>query len=228
MSQAVTGETDPVIFRRSPLMFLACLLALFTFAAPTAQAVTALPQAELFATNNTAVITNPADPRLRTRLLRFDRQVRRIVHDNGARTRHSALLDGVFWSSDLRQTTYERSRRFDLDRTNTLELRHIADLVRKQFRQESVLTFEYLPRSSPRADAVRIEVPGLTVRRLHDGLVADPKARDQLVGGSVTMGGRLILVAERADYDIARRFVIRIGGNWKRATIRYGDREFVG
>ncbi|TDD58633.1 hypothetical protein E1298_47015 [Actinomadura rubrisoli] len=186
------------------------------------------PQAEIFATDNTAIITDPADPRLRTHLHRFDRQVRRIVHDNGARTRRSALLDGVFWSSDLQQVTYERSRRFDVDRTDMIELRHIAGLVRKEFHQESVLTFEYLPRTSPRADAVRIEVPGLDVRRLHDGLVADPAARDELFGGSVTMRGQLILVAELADLDVARAFVTRIGGDWNGAAIRYGDREFVG
>ncbi|GAA2593948.1 hypothetical protein SMC26_43090 [Actinomadura fulvescens] len=217
--------------RRPTAALLAWLLAIAALAAaPPAQATTGprTPQAEIFATSNTAIITDPADPRLRTRLTRFDRQVRRIIADNGARTRRSTLLDGVFWSSDLQQATYERSRRFDLDRTDPLELHHIADLIRKQFRQESVLTFEHLPSGSPRADAVRIQVPGLDVRRLHDGLAADPAARDRLYGGSVTLRGHLILVAELADLDLARRFVTRIGGDWNRATLHHGDREFVG
>ncbi|MFG2001597.1 hypothetical protein ACGFNU_20845 [Spirillospora sp. NPDC048911] len=216
--------------RTTAAALLAWLLAIGTLAAAPAQAATGHhpPQAEIFATNNTAIITDPGDPRLRTHLTRFDRQVRRIIAGNGARTRRSTLLDGVFWSGDLQQTTYERSRRFDIDRTDALELHHIADLVRKEFHQESVLTFEYLPKASARTDAVRIEVPGLDARRLHDGLVADPAARDELYGGSVTLDGHLILVAELADLGIARRFVTAIGGDWARATVRYGDSEFVG
>ncbi|MFI0450049.1 hypothetical protein [Actinomadura sp. 6N118] len=216
--------------RRTAAVLLAWLITVSTLAAGPAQATTGSHphQAEIFATNNTAIITDPDDPRLKTRLTRFDRQARRIIAGHGARTRRSTLLDGVFWSSDLQQTTYERSRRFDLDRTDTLELHHIAGLIRKEFHQESVLTFEHLPQGSPRTDAVRIEVPGLDVRRLHDGLVADPAARDELFGGSVTLRGHLILVAELADLAIARRFVTAIGGDWSQATVRYGDSEFVG
>src|SRR2546421_11983423 len=60
----------------------------------------ALPQSEIFATNNTATITDPNDPRLHTRLVRFEHQVDDIIRDGGAQPRRSTLLDGVFWSSD--------------------------------------------------------------------------------------------------------------------------------
>ena len=54
-------------------------LALLAFAAPAASAA----DAEIFATNNTAVITDPADPRLKDNLKDFARQVERIVADDG-------------------------------------------------------------------------------------------------------------------------------------------------
>jgi hypothetical protein len=217
-----------VLRRRLPTVLLAWLLILLAVASPVNASGRPLAQAEIFATNNTAIITDPADPRLRTYLHAFDHRVRHIIRASGAKVRGSTLLDGVFWSSDLQQTTYERSRRFDVDRISTTGLHDVADLIRKEFHQESVLTFEYLPRTSPRADAVRIEVAGLDVRRLHDGLVADTAAREELFGGSVTMRGHLILVAELADLGVAREFVTRIGGDWNAATLRYGDREFVG
>jgi hypothetical protein len=209
------------------LLVLALLLAAFTTGPERPAAAARPPQAEIFATNNTAIITDPSDPRLNTRLMRFAQQVRRIVHDNGAQPRGSTLLDGVFWSEDLRQTTYERSREFDVNRTDPMELHHIAELIRKQFDQESVLTFELLPQTSPRADAIEIEVPGVVVERLHDGLVADPVARDHLQGGSVTLDGTLILIAALADFDLVHHFVTELGGDWTRRTVRYGDLEFV-
>jgi hypothetical protein len=197
--------------------------------AMTASPAEAAPlRAQIFATNNTAIITDPADPRLRTRLVHFEHQVRAIVRAGGARAGRSTLLDGVFWSSDLRQTTYERSREFDVTRVSPAGLRHIADVVRKTFDQESVLTFEFLPPTSPRAGAVEIEAPGADVRRLHDALTADPDARERLGGGSVTLDRRLILVAARADLDLARRVVTETGAAWSSATIRYGAEEFVG
>lgn len=183
-------------------------------------------RAQIFATNNTAVISDPGDPRLRTRLVRFGREVRGIIRANGAEAGRSTLLDGVFWSDDLEQTTYERSREFDVGRVGPAGLRHIADVVRKTYHQESVLTFRYLPKA--RADAVEVEVPGVDVRHLHDALVADPGARVRLGGGSVTVGGgRLILVAARSDLDLARRLVGEAGGSWTSATVRYGAEEFV-
>jgi hypothetical protein len=185
-------------------------------------------RAQIFATNNTAVISDPHDPRLRTRLVRFERQVRETIRANGAVAGRSTLLDGVFWSESLGQTTYERSREFDVSRVSPAGLHHIADVVRKTYHQESVLTFEYLPKAAPRAGAVEIEVPGTDVGRLHDGLVADPDARARLGGGSVTATGRLILVAARSDLGLARRLVTEVGGTWSSATVRYGAEEFVG
>src|SRR5438093_899721 len=84
-----------------------------------------LPCPEIFATNNTSIITDPNDPRLQDKLVKFDREVRGIVLANGGLTTRSTLLDGVFWSSSLQQTTFERSRKFDvtLDEEN---LRHTA------------------------------------------------------------------------------------------------------
>ncbi|MFG2712956.1 hypothetical protein ACGFX2_20720 [Streptomyces goshikiensis] len=195
--------------------------------AEASQATRDCPTAEIFATDNTAIITDQRDPRLRTRLTRFDREVRGIVRANGARPGTSTLLDGVFWSGDLKRTTYERSRAFDVDRVGADGLHHIADVIRKQYRQESVLTFRCLPRTSPDTDAVEIQASGVSAARLHDALVADPAAADRLGGGSVTLGGRLILIAPLADLPLARDFTRKLGVDWKAATVRYGDEEFV-
>ncbi|WP_371656059.1 MULTISPECIES: hypothetical protein [unclassified Streptomyces] len=185
--------------------------------------------AEIFATNNTATITDPADPRLRTRLSRFDREVRNIIGTHGAKAGRSTLLDGVFWSSDLKQATYERSREFDVNHVSAAGLHHIADIIRKQYKQESVLTFRHLPRTSPETNAVDIEAPGVTSRKLHDALLADPAARDELGGGSVTaQDGRLILIAPLADLPLAKKFVGELGVDWNKAEVRYGAEEFVG
>ncbi|MFE2695397.1 hypothetical protein [Streptomyces mirabilis] len=112
------------------------------------------PTAELFATDNTALITDPADSRLDTRLTRFVHEVREIIHANGARPGSSTLLDGVFWSGDLKKAAYERSREFDVDQVGRDGLHHIADVLAKQYHQESVLTFRCLPHTSPDTDAV--------------------------------------------------------------------------
>src|SRR5687768_3454110 len=101
---------------------LAALAATAALAAPAAAA----PDAELFATNNTSVITDPADPRLDVRLERFAQRVERIVERGGGTPRGSRLLDGVFFSEDIGFTTFERSRSFDVDRVDTDELREIA------------------------------------------------------------------------------------------------------
>ncbi|MFG2367599.1 hypothetical protein ACGFY3_39200 [Streptomyces mirabilis] len=119
------------------------------------------PTAEIFATDNTAIITDPADSRLNTRLTRFDHEVREIIHANGARPGSSTLLDGVFWSGGLKKATYERSREFDVDQVGRDGLHHIADVLAKQYHQESVLTFRCLPRTSPDTDAVEIQAPGV-------------------------------------------------------------------
>ncbi|MCX5380571.1 hypothetical protein [Streptomyces sp. NBC_00091] len=185
------------------------------------------PAAEIFATDNTAVITDPADPRLQTRLKRFDREVREIIRANGARAGSSTLLDGVFWSQEEQQATYERSREFDVAQVSADGLHHIADVIRKRYEQESVLTFRCLPRSSPETDAVEIQAPGVSATRLRDALLADPEARDRLGGGSVALDGRLILVAPLADLPLARKFTAALGVDWNKAEVRYGDEEFV-
>jgi hypothetical protein len=48
------------------------------------------------------------------------------------------------------------------------------------------------------------------------------------MGGSVTLGGRLILIAALADVQLVERFVGELGGDLDDATIRRGRREFVG
>ncbi|WP_017237534.1 hypothetical protein [Streptomyces sp. SS] len=185
------------------------------------------PTAEIFATDNTAIITDPDDPRLDTRLTRFRHEVRGIIRAHGARPGPSELLDGVFWSGELQQATYERSREFDVDGVGRDGLHHIAGVIAKRYEQEAVLTFRCLPRTSPETDAVEIEVPGVSASALREALVADPQARERLGGGSVTLDGRLILVAPVADLPLARAFTAELGADWEQAEVRYGDREFV-
>ena len=190
---------------------------------------TRLPDAEIFATNNTAVITDPADPRLSDPLRAFERKVERIVERGGGGVaRGSQLLDGVFFSSDLQTTTFERSRDFDVDRVTRRELHDIAERVRQRFDQESVLTFDYPEHPWDPVDGVEVEVPGLDAQHLRDGLLADAEARERLFGGSVTLDGRLVLIAGVEDLDVVERFVTEIGGDFGAATIRRGQREFVG
>ncbi|WP_329619608.1 hypothetical protein OG357_02980 [Streptomyces sp. NBC_01255] len=183
--------------------------------------------AELFATDNTAIITDPEDPRLDTRLTRFAHEVRAVIRAHGARPGASELLDGVFWSTDLKQATYERSREFDVNRVGRDGLHHIAGVIAKEYDQESVLTFRCLPRTSPETDAVEIDVPGVTPGDLRAALLADAEAREKLGGGSVTLDGRLILIAPVADLPLARKFTAALGADWNEAQVRYGDREFV-
>jgi hypothetical protein len=134
-----------------------------------------LPDAELLATNNTAVITDPADPRLNDRLKDFARQVERIIDEGGGKAGGSELLDGVF--AGEAGLTFERSRSFDVDRVSDDELHTIADTIRARFGQQSVLTFDRLPASDPAADAVELDVPGVSAQELRDGLLADLQAR---------------------------------------------------
>ncbi|QIY68304.1 hypothetical protein HEP84_02455 [Streptomyces sp. RLB1-33] len=216
--------------RRLHVLATVAVLALGVAGSESAQAIPAArgcPTAEIFATDNTAIITDPADSRLRTRLTRFDHEVRKIIHANGARPGSSTLLDGVFWSGDLRKATYERSREFDVNQVGRDGLHHIADVIAKQYHQESVLMFRCLPRASPDTDAVEIHAPGVSRTRLHDALLADPGARERLGGGSVTLDGQLVLIAPLADLPVARRFTAELGVDWNRAEVRYGDEEFV-
>ncbi|MFI6044659.1 hypothetical protein ACIA8C_23735 [Nocardia sp. NPDC051321] len=185
------------------------------------------PTAELFATDNTATITDPADQRLRTRLDGFELAVDGIALRHIGLPVGSTLVSGVFWSDERQQATYERSREFHLACVDGAELRQIADQVRGQFQQESVLTFQRLASNSPGVDAFTVTVSGVDVRRFRDGLVADPVARERLVGGSVTEANTLILVVDVADMALAQQFVAGIGGAWDPGSVQYGDREFV-
>src|SRR4051794_11412134 len=160
-----------------------------------------LADAEIFATNNTAVITNDADPRLDTDLQGFARRVTNIVNRGGGVALGSQLLDGVFFSSDLGTTTFETSREFDVDDLDGRELRDIAQSIRQRFHQESVLTFDLLPDGARHIDGVQLEVPGVTATALRNGQLADQNARENLFGGSVTQDGRLILIASLENAD---------------------------
>src|SRR5262245_51409913 len=216
---------------RWPLL-LAAAIATAAAAAPGAEAASpyggGLPDAEIFATNNTALITDPSDSRLEKRLVRFDRHVKRIISRHGGQPLRSQLLDGVFFSEDLGTTTFERSREFDVDRVSRRELRNIAERVRRRFHQQSVLTFDYPERRNDPVDAVEVEVPGIDSQRLRGRLLADEEARTRLFGGSVTLDGRLILVAALEDVGLVKRLVTDIGGDFDDALIRLGRREFVG
>lgn len=206
---------------------LVAVTSVLAFAVSTGTAAGApLPCPEIFATNNTAIITDPADPRLRDRLVAFDREVRGIVRAGGGHTTRSTLLDGVFWSSDLRQTTFERSRKFDVT-LNEDGLRHTASTISKQFRQESVLTFRFLPANSAAVDAVQVEVDGVTAQQVRTGLLNDAVAREKLGGGSVTLQGKAILIASVDDLPTVRAFVTGIGGDMRKAKVRKGAWEFV-
>jgi hypothetical protein len=185
------------------------------------------PHADLFATTNTAVITDTDDPRLRDRLELFELQVDTTVLANAAVATGSTLVDGVAWSAERRQLTYERSRDFHLSCVDEFELHRIADQVRQQFLQQSVLTFRQLPRDAPGVDAVAVEVPDVDTSRLYAALAGDPVARDRLGGGSVTEDHTLILVADIADLGLARRLAAEAVGQPQAATLRYGRREFV-
>ena len=207
---------------------LAGALAALAIAAPAAAAHDGgPPDAEIFATNNTAVITDPDDPRLDDKLKEFGRDVERIIEAGGGDARGSELLDGVFFSFDEGTTTFERSRRFDVDRVDDDELHTIADTIRDRHDQQSVLTFDHLPRHDDEVNAIELEVPGVTAQALRDGLLADATAREELFGGSVTLDRHLILVAELEDAELARAFAASIGGDLQRAVTRHGEREFV-
>lgn len=188
----------------------------------------ARPTAELFATDNTAVITDPDDMRLRDPLQLFELQADATIAQSGGLAMGSTLMDGVFWSDTVRQTTYERSREFHLCGLDEDTLRSVADQLRRQFDQESVLTFEYLPQDTATATAAIVQVPDIDLARFHDALVADASARDRIEGGSVSAEKTLILVADVRDLDIVGRLVGEAGGQWVTATVTYGKREFVG
>lgn len=185
------------------------------------------PTAELFGTWNTATITDPADPRLADPLTQFELEVNLTAAMELGLTVHSEPVDGVFWSEQSQQITYEPARRFELACTGRDNLCWIADDLRVRYNQEAVLGIEFLPADNERADGFLVRVPGVDSTRLHEALLADPAARDRLGGGSVTEDGTLILVADRADLHAVRAFVENLGGHWDPAAVRYGDRQLV-
>src|SRR5919197_3095570 len=199
------------------------LLAALALVAPPSALAHGQPDAQIFATNNTRVITDPADPQLSDPLKGFAREVERIIARGGGSPRGSQLLDGVFFSSDLNTTTFELSREFDVDHVADDELHAIADTIRGRFDQESVLTFDNLRPGDDEINAVELEVPGVSAQALRDGLLADQTAREELFGGSVTQDEHLLLVAELADAQLARDFAEELGGDVAHAQTRYGE-----
>jgi hypothetical protein len=183
--------------------------------------------AELFAADNTGVIADREDARLRDPVLPLEITVTADVVLGGARPSVSVLIDGVFWSQSRQRLTYERSRLFDLCIANEAQLHAIAELVRYQFDQESVLTFEHLPQGSREADAVEIRVPDVCLTQFGDALADNRAARERLEGGSVTQDHTLILVAARGDEALARWTASKAVLSSSAVSVTYGKREFV-
>jgi hypothetical protein len=181
--------------------------------------------AELFATDRTAVSTEPDTAP--DGLQPFAAQAGRTLADSGEAVTGSTPLVGVSWSLALQRVTYERSREFHVCGPGEPTLHAAADALRRRFHQDAVLTFEYLPRQQPGAGAVLITVPGVGVAQFRDALVADPVAHTQLPDGSITDDHTLILVADDGDLDAARRLVGEAGGNWNAARVASGRREVV-
>nr|WP_324616571.1 hypothetical protein [Mycobacterium saskatchewanense] len=170
--------------------------------------------AELFITAN-------ADPL-------FESHADETLSHNGVEVTGSTPLDGAYWSTALQRLTFERSREFHLCGADESALHAAAEALRRQFDQESVLTFDYLPPRAPEDNAILITVPDIDTGRLGDALAADPAARTRLRGGSVTTTDHtLILVAGEGDREVARRLVEEAGGNWDAAAIADGRSEFV-
>ena len=185
------------------------------------------PQAEMFATNNTSTIADPADPRLQDRLEPFASQVDGTILANTALPVGSELIDGVFWSDDLQQLTFESSRDFHIACVDDVELTRIAEQVAQQFGQESVLMFTYHPDGAAGADSFIADVRGVDVQRFRTALANDPDAKSRLGGGSIGEDGSLTLVASVEDADVAKRVVAASGGVLDMAGVRYGTSEFV-
>jgi hypothetical protein len=180
--------------------------------------------AEIFATGNPDHFGHSGDEDLQL----FEIQADVTIATNGVTVTGSTLLDGVFWSDERQQTTYERSREFHLCGVDGPTLLTVAEALRSQFDQEAVLTFDYLPEDAPAANAAIITVPAIDIARFRDAFVADSAAHHRLLGGSVTTTDHtLILVADKGDLGIARQLVGAAGGDWDTAAITYGNREFV-
>lgn len=191
------------------------LLVLFGTAFPAPSQAAPCHPAELFVTDDAAPL--------------FELQADATIAGNGIAVTGSTPLDGVYWSTRSQRLTFERSREFHLCTADQPTLHSAAEAVRRQFNQESVLSFEYLPQRAPEDNAIIVTIPDVEAARLGDALATDPTARTRLRGGSVTTTDHtLILVANQDDRDIARRLIGEAGGNWDAATIAWGRSEFVG
>lgn len=187
------------------------LLVLFgtTFPVPS-QAAPCHP-AQFFVTDN-------ADPL-------FEAQADATITLGGVAVTGSTPLDGVYWSTEARQLTFERSREFHLCADDQAALHPVAEAVRRTSHQESVLSFDY---QAPDPNAVLITVPDVDIARFGAALAADPAARTRVRGGSVTTTDHtLILVADHDDRELARQLISAAGGNWNAAQIADGRSEFV-
>ncbi len=199
---------------RSVLVWLMVLFgSIFAPVAPARGDVPGCHPAELFATDNT-------DPL-------FEMQADATIALAGASVTGSTPLDGVYWSEALQRATNERSREFHLCGSDG-SLHAAAEALRRQFDQETVLTFDYLTQHAPEEDAIIIAVPEVDINRFREAFAADSAAHNRLRGGSITTTDRtLILVASNGDLDVARRLVAEVSEKWNAATIAYGKREFV-
>ncbi|MCV7408142.1 hypothetical protein AWC05_08495 [Mycobacterium florentinum] len=157
----------------------------------------------------------------------FEPQADLTIALNGVAVTGSTPLDGVYWSHARQRITVERSREFHLCGAEPA-LHAAAEALRRQFDQESVLSFDYLPPHAAAQNAIIITVPDVDIERLGTALAADLPACTRLRGGSVTATDHtLILIATNGDRDMARRLVTEAGGNWQAAEIAYGRSEFV-
>lgn len=217
------GRGRPVRDRRNALVLVWLLIAGGTAVAPgSANADSdACHPAELFATDN-------SDSSGIDELRLFEIQADATLALNSAPATGSVLLDGVFWSDEGQQVTVERARQFHLCVVDEPTLRTAAEALRRQFDQQAVLTFDYPTEVARDSQAAIITVPGIDFARFRDAFTADATAHRRLLGGSVTTAEpTLILVAHKADLDIARRLVEASGGDWATAVIACGDREIV-
>lgn len=158
----------------------------------------------------------------------FEAHAGATLRNHGVTVTGSTPLDGVYWSPARGRPTFERSHEFHLCGADESVLHTAAEALRRQFDQESVLTFDYLPPRDHGDNAVLVTVPNMDIGRLGDALAADPAARTRLRGGSVTTTDHtLSLVVAEGDREIARRLVDEAGGSWDAAAIADGRREFV-
>lgn len=220
------GRGRPVPGHRTALVLVWLLIAGGT--AVVSGSANAAPDschpAELFASDDRADRASPDPGELRL----FEIQADTTLALNQAPATDSVLLDGVFWSDEMRQITIERSRQFTLCVADKPTLHAAAEALSRQFNQQAVLTFDHPTGDARDATAALITVPGIDFAHFRDAFNADEAAHHRLLGGSVTAAGpTLILVAGNDDLDIARRLVEASGGDWADAVMACGDREIV-